>query len=232
MLKNLLSGCFFGILTFLSHFQVCVSECLPAVVASRRTLYKPEGGSVSVYCDVQHCAQNWTGGWGISQGHFALLDPSPRVQLSNISVSHTTTRLVLEIHNLNQSDSGPYHCNIKWKESNSQGHVTLINVTASSSNQFIDPASTGRTLSHRLMVCAAASLCFLLALALALCFSYQCRPAPPVPPPRSRNNSTARVKPNVDVVYAVLDRPRQQRTAQQNTPTTGVIYSTLSFSQA
>ncbi|KAK3561233.1 hypothetical protein QTP86_029671, partial [Hemibagrus guttatus] len=60
------------------------------------------------------------------------------------------------------------------------------------------PQSTGRKLSYRLLVCAAASLCFPLTLALACCLSSDRQPPPPVPAPRSRNSSTARVKPNAD----------------------------------
>ncbi|XP_053503780.1 uncharacterized protein si:dkey-52l18.4 isoform X2 [Ictalurus furcatus] len=213
------------ILVLACHLQVCVSECAPAVLASRRNLYKPEGQSISLWCDVLHCGQKWTGGWGIRRGHFIFLTASPRVHLYNETITYNTTRLFLDIQNLNQSDSGAYQCIIKWEDSNSLGHVIQVNVTAV-------PEPTGRKLSYRLLVCGAASLCFPLALALACCFSR--RPAPPVPPPRSRNSSTARVKPKADVVYAVVarDRPRQQRTTQARTASTAVLYSTVNFSNA
>ncbi|KAF4086413.1 hypothetical protein AMELA_G00105910 [Ameiurus melas] len=216
----------YTILALACHLQVCVGECVPSVLASRRTLYKSEGQSMSLSCDVLHCGQKWTGGWGIIQEHFKFLTPSPRVHLYNETITYNTTRLFLDVQNLNRSDSGSYQCNIKWEESNSQGHVIKVNVTA---GHFM-PEPTGRKLSYRLLVCGAASLCFPLALALACCFS--CRPAPPVPPPRSRNSSTARVKPKADVVYAVvaLDRPRQQNTTQARTARTAVIYSTVNFS--
>ncbi|XP_017346078.1 uncharacterized protein si:dkey-52l18.4 isoform X2 [Ictalurus punctatus] len=218
------------ILVLACHLQACVSECVPAVLASRKKLYKPEGQSISLWCDVQHCGQKWTGGWGIRRGHFVFLTASPRVHLYNKTFTYDTTRLFLDIQNLNQSDSGEYQCKIEWEDSNSLGHVTQVNVTAGSIDHFM-PEPTGRKLSYRLLVCGAASLCFPLALALACCFS--CRPAPPVPPPRSRN-TTARVKPKADVVYAVvaLDRPRQQRTTQARTAGTAVLYSTVNFSNA
>ncbi|XP_026790746.3 uncharacterized protein si:dkey-52l18.4 isoform X1 [Pangasianodon hypophthalmus] len=234
--KNSSQWMLFTILAVSCHLQVCLSECVPAVLASRKSLYIPEGGSVSLWCDILHCEQKWTGGWGIRQGYFTFLTPSPRVHLSNKTITDNATRLFLEIHNLNQSDSGVYQCNINWEESNSQGHVTKINVTEGSFDHFmLEPTEpTGRKLSFRLLVCAAASLCFPLALALAYCLSSDRQPAPPIPPPRSRNSSTARVKPKADVVYATmsLNRPRQQNTTQARMPKTAVIYSTLNFSTA
>ncbi|XP_060754180.1 uncharacterized protein si:dkey-52l18.4 [Neoarius graeffei] len=233
MPKILLSGCLLTILAFSWHPQVCVSECAPAVLASRKNLYIPEGESVSLSCDVLHCEQNWTGGWGMRQEHFTFLTPSPRVHLSNITITHNTTRLLLNIQNLNQSDSGVYQCSIYWKETSSQSHVAQVNVTAGSFDHFM-PKPTERKLYSRFLVCAAASLCFPLALALACCFSSKHQPAPPIPPPRSRNSSTARVKPKAEVVYAALtlDHPQQPSTTQAKMPTTAVVYSTLNFSTA
>ncbi|KAG7321620.1 hypothetical protein KOW79_014478 [Hemibagrus wyckioides] len=227
MPKILLSGCLFTVLAFSFHLQVYASECVTTVLATRNNLYIPEGGSVSLWCDVHHCKHKWTGGWGIRQRHFTFLNMSERVQLSWNKISDNITRLFLIIHNVNQSDSGAYQCNINWETISSLGHVIKINVTAV-------PGSTGRKLSYRLLVCAAASLCFPLTLALACCLSSNSQPPPPVPPPRSRNSSTARVKPNADVVYAALtmNHPRQQSAAQAMEATTSVIYSTVTFSTA
>ncbi|TSK49657.1 hypothetical protein Baya_4859 [Bagarius yarrelli] len=226
MLKIPLSGCFFTVLVFSSFLQVCVSECVPTVFAKRRILYEPEGGSVSLWCDVWHCKQNWTGGWGIRQELFTFLTPSQRVQLSSDAITDSTTRLFLTIHNLNQSDSGAYQCNIKWEEINSQGHVIRVNVTAA------EP--TGRKLSYRLLVCAAASLCFPLVLVLVCCVSLDHQPPPPVPPPRSRNSRKISHSILHYVVYAALtiSRPRQQSSAEETKATTAVVYSTMTFSTA
>ncbi|KAK2831725.1 hypothetical protein Q7C36_016811 [Tachysurus vachellii] len=231
MPKILLSGCLFTLLAFSSHLHVCANECVTAVFAKRKNMYVAEGGSVSISCDVQHCKQKWTGGWGVRQKYFTFLNTSQRVHISNGEISHDVTRLILTIRNLNQSDSGLYQCNINWGASSSQGHVIQVNVTEGSAEQFM-PESTGRKLSYRLLVCAAASLCFPLALALAYCFSSDVQPPPPVPPPRSRNSSTARVKPKADVVYTTLtlNDPRQQSAAQATKKATAVVYSTLSFS--
>lgn len=117
--------------SFVSFLSVCVGKCVHSVLAKRRVEYIPEGDTISLWCDVQHCGQNdWTGGWGITtDGQFIHLFTSRRIHLSNQSTSAVRTRLVLNIHNVNQSDSGFYQCNIKWKNITSSGHVTQINVT-------------------------------------------------------------------------------------------------------
>ncbi|XP_062873401.1 uncharacterized protein si:dkey-52l18.4 [Trichomycterus rosablanca] len=137
-------------------------------------------------------------------------------------------RLLLKIHNVNQSDSGLYQCIIKWQNSTSAGHVTQINVTAGRNEQFT-AVSAGRITFYRLLVCAAASLCFpLLFIGLACCFSSNDTNAPPVPP-HPRNNTSARVKPDTEVKYAmlVLNGRKHQNQAPAVEPT---VYSTLNFS--
>ncbi|XP_036420663.1 uncharacterized protein si:dkey-52l18.4 isoform X3 [Colossoma macropomum] len=128
----LLDGCLMIILTFSCNLQVCVTQCTGTVSATRRTLFVPEGGSVSLQCVVQDCGPNtWTGGWGlIERNTFTPLRPSSRLHLSNYTISANSTRLLVNIQNLNQSDSGAYQCNIIWEGNYaSLGHVTYVNVT-------------------------------------------------------------------------------------------------------
>ncbi|XP_036420655.1 uncharacterized protein si:dkey-52l18.4 isoform X2 [Colossoma macropomum] len=219
----LLDGCLMIILTFSCNLQVCVTQCTGTVSATRRTLFVPEGGSVSLQCVVQDCGPNtWTGGWGlIERNTFTPLRPSSRLHLSNYTISANSTRLLVNIQNLNQSDSGAYQCNIIWEGNYaSLGHVTYVNVTTA---ELAD-----RKLSHRLLVCAGASLCFPLALGLACCLSSKRLHSPPVPP-RFRGTSAARVKPKAEVVYAavILKSPDQPKRPQAREP---IVYSSLSFS--
>ncbi|KAI5626105.1 hypothetical protein C0J50_14377 [Silurus asotus] len=184
MPKRLVTGCFLTVLLFSCLRQPCVRGCSPVVKATRNDLYHAEGGSISLFCDVVHCERKWSGGWGITHKDFTFLTPSARVHLTNATFPNNTTRLYLNIYNLNQSDSGAYKCNIRWEGSDSQGHVTHLNVTSA---QYM-PEPEERKLYYRLMVCAAAGLCFSLTLTLVCCFICNRQSAPPVPPPRSQSN--------------------------------------------
>ncbi|XP_017580879.1 uncharacterized protein si:dkey-52l18.4 isoform X1 [Pygocentrus nattereri] len=226
----LLNRCLTIILTFSCNLQVCVTQCIGTVSATRKTLFVPEGGSVSLQCVVQDCGMNtWTGGWGlIERNNFTPLRPTSRLHLSNYTISANRTCLQVNIQNLNQSDSGTYQCSIIWEgKYTSQGHVTYVNVTTGSYEHITVAELAHRKLSHRLLVCAGAS-CFPLILGLACCLSSKRLRSPPVPP-HFRGTSAARVKPKAEVVYAavILKSQNQPKRPQAREP---IVYSSLNFS--
>ncbi|XP_015459623.2 uncharacterized protein si:dkey-52l18.4 isoform X1 [Astyanax mexicanus] len=230
MPNALLDGCLMIVLVFSCHLQVGVTGCVNRVVATRGTLYVPEGGSTTLQCVVEECGlKDWTGGWRRKVGeHFTPLTPSPQFHLSNYTVSANRTRLLLNIQNLSQSDSGGYNCMVQSLHYTSQGHITYLNVT--SGNHVNITESTHRKLSHRILVWIGASLCFPLALGLSCCLA-SIRLRPPPVPPRFRSSSTARVKPKIEVVYTsvVLKSPRQTKSKSpaEREPT---VYTSLNFS--
>ncbi|XP_072547659.1 uncharacterized protein [Salminus brasiliensis] len=221
----LLDGCLMIVLVFSCNPLACATDCIPVVLASRRTLFVPEGGSVSLQCEVRDCGpKDWTGGWSLNaQGSFTPLKPSPKLHLSNHTVSANSTCLLVSIQNLSQSDSGEYKCVVLMGSYTIQGHITQLNVTTAE--------STARKLSHRFLVCLGASLCFLLALGLACCLAVSKRLRSPPVPPHFRTTPTARVRPKAEVVYAavVLKSPRQ---AESKSPEARepIVYSSLNFS--
>ncbi|XP_066516758.1 uncharacterized protein si:dkey-52l18.4 isoform X2 [Hoplias malabaricus] len=230
MMPNvLLSGPLIFILVFSCNFQACLSESNCKVRANRSTQFVPEGGSITLQCNVLDCGHNaWTGGWGLTErGHFIPLISSQRLQMSNNTLSANSTQLLLQLINLSQSDSGGYMCEIDYEGGvKSRGHITYLNVTAGSYENITK--TTYRRLSDRLLVCAASSLCFPLLLGLTYCLYSKCLRAPPVPP-RVRGTYTVRVKPKAEVTYAtvILKSPRHETRSQTGEP---IIYSSVNFS--
>jgi hypothetical protein len=111
-------------------------ECVTSVLAKRGSVDVPKGGTLSLSCVVQHCGDDgWTGGWGLStEGQFLLFSPTPRHHLSKVTLTTNSTRLIMDILNVNQSDHGMYQCQITWvKGSTSVGHMTYVNITAGES---------------------------------------------------------------------------------------------------
>lgn len=107
-------------------------ECVTSVLAKRSSVNVPKGGTLSLSCVVQHCGDDgWTGGWGLStEGQFLLFSPTPRHHLSKVTLTTNSTRLLMDILNVNQSDYGMYQCQITWVEGyTSVGHMTHVNIT-------------------------------------------------------------------------------------------------------
>ncbi|XP_021437770.2 uncharacterized protein LOC110503656 isoform X2 [Oncorhynchus mykiss] len=121
-------------------------ECVTSVLAKRGSVDVPKGGTLSLSCDVQHCGNDgWTGGWGLStEGQFLLFSHTPRHHLSKVTLTTNSTRLLMDILNVNQSDHGMYQCQITWVEGyTSVGHMTYVNITAA-----IPPTSVRKVYSR------------------------------------------------------------------------------------
>ncbi|KAG1929928.1 si:dkey-52l18.4 [Pimephales promelas] len=169
------------------------------VRASRAHKFVPEGSSLKLSCEVQCGVLSWTGGWVFQEMQstgFTRLTPSERIKLSNYSSTANSTHLLVHIHNINQSDAGSYKCEITWtqRDLTSNGHVTYVNVTAAAS---VD--SSGRNLSHRILLCLSASMCFPLVLGLVWCLTRDHPPPPPVPPRSYTSSKGAIHQPETEV---------------------------------
>ncbi|XP_048017529.1 uncharacterized protein LOC125249306 isoform X3 [Megalobrama amblycephala] len=125
--------CSLTFLAFLCILKVC--ELCQSIRGSRASKLVAEGSSLQLSCEVQHCGvTGWTGGWEFQEmgtTGFTRLTPSERIELSNYSSTANSTHLLVDIHNINQSDAGAYQCKITWPaQITSRGHVTNVNVTA------------------------------------------------------------------------------------------------------
>ncbi|XP_026137728.1 uncharacterized protein LOC113114867 isoform X1 [Carassius auratus] len=218
--------CSLTLLAFLCILKVC--ELCSSVRASRATKFVAEGRSLELSCEVQHCGlAGWTGGWvfqDLETVGFSSLIPSERIKMSSISSTANSTQLLLHIHNINQSDTGAYKCLISWPENTtSSGHVTYVNVTAAAAE------SSGRSLSHRVLLCFAAFICFPVVLGFVWCLTQDHHPPPPPVPPRPCTSS--RVKPKNELVYAEVavnsSRRQNDQAKQASEPT---VYSSVRFS--
>ncbi|XP_043114565.1 uncharacterized protein si:dkey-52l18.4 isoform X2 [Puntigrus tetrazona] len=212
-------------LVFSGILKVC--ELCPSVRASRATKFVAEGGSLQLSCEVQHCGlSGWTGGWVFQESDslkFTSLIPSERIGTSNSSSTANSTHLSLHIHNINQSDAGAYKCSINWPQKiTSSGHVTYVNVTAAAD-------SSGRSLSHRVLLCFGALMCFSVVLGFVWCLTRDRHPPPPPVPPRT--SFAAGAKPKKELVYAevAMNKSRRQNDPpkQASEPT---VYSSVRFS--
>ncbi|XP_016131968.1 uncharacterized protein [Sinocyclocheilus grahami] len=221
--------CSLTLLPFLCILKVC--ELCSSVRASRATKFVAEGGSLQLSCEVQHCGlAGWTGGWVFQELDtvgFTSLIPSERIEMSSSSSTANSTHLLLHIHNSNQSDAGAYKCLISWPQNiTSSGHVTYVNVTAAAAAD-----SSGRSLSHRVLLCFGALMCFPVVLGFVWCLTRDHHPPPPPVPPRPRTSFAARVKPKKELVYAevaVNDSRRQNDHPKQASEPT--VYSSVHFS--
>ncbi|XP_051963705.1 uncharacterized protein si:dkey-52l18.4 isoform X4 [Xyrauchen texanus] len=191
--------CSWTFLAFLCILKVCECERCLSVRASRGSKFVPEGGSLQMSCEVEHCGVlSWTGGWTFQDmqrsTEWTFLTPSLRIQLSNYTLTTNSTNLLVNIQNINQSDAGAYKCLISWPQHiTSSGHVTYVNVTEGP--LLCTAESSGRKLSHRVLVYL----------------------------------DGARVKPKKELVYAeiALNDTRQNiRTKQELQPT---VYCSLHF---
>lgn len=225
--------CCLTFIAFLCVFKVCEPQTCQYVVAKRNQLFVPEGGSTHMSCEVVHCGLSWKGGWvfkDFNSTTFTQISPSSRIHPSNDSMSANRTRLTIHIQSINQSDAGSYKCVISWppQDLSSSGHLTYINVTAAGVHWSIAEGSE-RKLSHRLLVCFGALMCFPVVLCVVWCLT-QDRPSAPPVPPHPRTSITERVKANKEVVYAEVAlndrRPQKPCPKQEMQPT---IYSSLHF---
>lgn len=214
-------------LAFLCILKVC--ELCQSIRGSRASKLVAEGSSLQLSCEVQHCGvTGWTGGWEFQEmgtTGFTRLTPSERIELSNYSSTANSTHLLVDIHNINQSDAGAYQCKITWPaQITSRGHVTNVNVTAAAVH------SPGRSLYHRVLLCLSASMCFPLVLGLVWCLTRD-HPSPPPVPPRSYTSFAARVKPKKELVYAevALNSSRRQNDCPKQVPEP-TVYSSVHFS--
>ncbi|XP_051717262.1 uncharacterized protein si:dkey-52l18.4 isoform X2 [Ctenopharyngodon idella] len=215
--------CSLTFLAFLCILKVC--ELCSNVRGSRAFKVVAEGSSLQLSCEVLHCGvTGWTGGWAFREmptTEFTFLTPSERIVLSNYSSTANSTHLLVNIHNINQSDAGAYRCMITWPgQSTSPGHVTNVTVTAA-----VD--SSGRNLSHRVLLCLSAAMCFPLVLGLVWCLT----PSPPPVPPRSYTSFAARGKQKKELVYAevTLNKSRRQNDCPKQVPE-ATVYSSVHFS--
>lgn len=233
----------------LLYTGLSAEECSQAVLAERETLYVPAGGSLSLSCVVQHCGGAWTGNWMRRNSTDEKL--IARHHLTNVMLSANQTQLILNFLSVNQLDEGSYGCIVKWDQGDTeQGHLKYVNVTAAVPSQ--------RSVLHRVLVCASASLCLPIILALARCLSSAVKPQPlprtlsthaavyrdqphpaPQPPPRcpvpqkrstSSHKAAPKSQPKSEVVYADISQDAMRQQAATREPNQSTVYSSLRFS--
>lgn len=107
-------------------------QCSQTILGRRDSKQVPEGGSLSLFCDVQHCGDTWTGNWmWTNSTDEKLIKNSDQHSLTNVTLSANITRLLLNFLKINQSDEGSYGCKVTWsKGETGQGHFIYVNVTA------------------------------------------------------------------------------------------------------
>ncbi|KAL0972796.1 hypothetical protein UPYG_G00194860 [Umbra pygmaea] len=216
-----------------------VEQCVMSVLAKRSYLTIPEGGTLSLSCDVLHCGEaGWTAGWWMmAEKELLPLRSSLRHNMSNFTLSTNASRLLMVIINANQSDFGAYQCQIvSFKGHISVGHMTYVNVTAAAPT----PSSV-RTLYSRLVVYGSSCLviAFILVLACSTRSKVTSQPTQQLPPtsPHSRGTkiyhpSNSKPKPQIELVYAALSKDtlcEQKRTPEREAAQT-TVYSSLRFS--
>ncbi|XP_016133728.1 uncharacterized protein [Sinocyclocheilus grahami] len=221
--------CSLTFLAFLCILKVC--ELCLSVRASRATKFVAEGGSLQLSCGVQHCGlPGWTGGWTFQEpdrARFTFLTPSERIEMSSYSSTANSTHLLLHIHNINQSDAGAYKCLITWPQNlTSSGHVTFVNVTAATVDSSV------RSLSHRVLLCFGALMCFPVVLGFVWCLTRDPHPPLPPVPPQPCTSYASRVKPKKELVYAEValndSRRLYDHPKQASEPT---VYSSVHFNR-
>lgn len=120
----------FGLWRYFLFLGFTAEKCSHAVIRVRETVHVPEGGRLSLSCDVQHCGDTWTGMW-IKSADEDYFQNSDRHSFTNVTLSANTTRLHLNFLNINKSDEGSYGCKATWGQGEiGQGHFIIVNVTA------------------------------------------------------------------------------------------------------
>ncbi|XP_018603793.1 uncharacterized protein LOC108932086 [Scleropages formosus] len=202
-----------GIFSAIYLIPGCKADpCSPNVLASRKTIYIPEGQSVSLSCEIQHCGDlGWKGGWGrYTENTFTLLGPTPRHLLYNKTLLQESIVLYMKILNTSRLDSGIYQCRINWTNNqSSNGHITYMNITEAT------PAA-GRKILTRMLVCSGALLCFPVVLGVARCLC----------PKDTQSTDVASGRPKTEVVYAALALEARGRASKRQPPPC-TIYSSV-----
>ncbi|KAM3615881.1 uncharacterized protein V6R79_008979 [Siganus canaliculatus] len=188
--------------------------------------------------------------WTNSENTESKVDESERHHLSEVSRSSNETKFILHFLSVSQSDEGSYGCDITWSDGKSKGNRMHVNVTAAVPYQ--------RTVLHRVLVCAGASLCLPIILGLARCLSSEVKPQPlprrlsseadvhidllervPQPPPRCPVPQKHRKVPckaatksqqKTEVVYADISQSALRQPADVREPAHSTVYSDVRFS--
>ncbi|XP_044057461.1 uncharacterized protein si:dkey-52l18.4 isoform X2 [Siniperca chuatsi] len=212
------------------------------------------GGSLSLSCVVQHCGDKWTGNWmwrNSTVEKLKAVEESVRYRLTTVTLSANQTQLILNFPSVNQLDEGFYGCRVTWTEDYiDEGHLTYVNVTAAVPSQ--------RSVVHRVLVCAGASLCLPIILGLARCLSSEVKPQPlprtlstyaavyrdrphpaPQPAPRrpvpqkcsaSSHKAPPKSQQKAEVVYADISQDALRQQGANREPDQATVYSSLKFS--
>ncbi|KAK2846957.1 hypothetical protein Q5P01_009956 [Channa striata] len=227
-------------------------ECSPGVMARREKVVVPQGSSLTLSCVVKHCGKNWTGNWMLENSHHEkLIESSDRYYLTNETLSANETKLFLNFRRVNQSDEGSYGCKIIWGTGHiSQGHLTLVNITAA--------VPAGRNLLHRFLICGGVFLCLTVVLGLACCQCSRIKhqhlpgtkstlthkpreqprlaptPLPRRPIPKKRSTSPckapAQSERRAEVVYADISQGSLKQLGATREPAQSTVYSSVRFS--
>ncbi|CAK6967367.1 uncharacterized protein si:dkey-52l18.4 [Scomber scombrus] len=245
-----------GCLCFLpSGFHA--EECIEDVLAKRETLYAPAGGSLSLFCVVQHCGHNWTGEWvwrNLTDEKSRVVKDGDRYRLTNVSLSANQTKMLLTFLIVNKVDEGSYGCKVSWDQlGTALGHGTYLNITA--------PVPSQRNVLYRILIYAGAVCCLPIILLLARCLSSEIQPKPcprtvfrhatqytavyrarphlaPQPPPRrpvpqkrstSSHKAPAKPQQKIEVVYADISKDALKQEQASREPTQSTVYSALRF---
>ncbi|XP_051252778.1 uncharacterized protein LOC127361818 isoform X2 [Dicentrarchus labrax] len=232
----------------LLHTGVRAKECFQAVLGRSETFHVPAGGSLSLSCVVEHCGASWKGHWMWTNSTIARsqhVNESVRHRLNNVTLSPNKTKQILELLSITQSDAGSYACSVVWAETGEteQGHLMHVNITAALPSQ--------RSVLHRVLVCACASLCLPIILVLARFLSSEVKPQPlprtlsthaaaygdqphpaPQPPPRRPipQKPPPKTQQNKEVVYAEVSQGAQRQQEPTREPAQSTVYSSLRFS--
>lgn len=115
----------------LCHLGVFSEECSYGVFGKRETFFVPAGGSLSLFCVVQHCGGNWTGNWKRQNlTTSTTVENNARHRFTIGPVSANQSKLHLKILSVRESDEGFYTCNVKWSDgSHDVSHLMQVNVT-------------------------------------------------------------------------------------------------------
>ncbi|XP_027900824.1 uncharacterized protein LOC114161621 [Xiphophorus couchianus] len=241
------------VISCLCIFQggVFSEECSYGVFGKRETFLVPAGGSLSLFCVVQHCGGNWTGNWKRQNlTTSTTVENSARHRFTIGPVSANQSKLHLKILSVRESDEGFYTWNVKWSDgSHDVSHWMQVNVTKG--------VAFERKPLHRVLVCTGAFLCLPVILGLARCLSSEVKQQPhprievlladghkdrshqaPQPPPRRpipkkrtapphKAPSPSQQKP--ELLYADISQDALRNQKAQREPVEPTVYSTVRF---
>uniref|UniRef100_A0A3B5KUJ8 Ig-like domain-containing protein n=1 Tax=Xiphophorus couchianus TaxID=32473 RepID=A0A3B5KUJ8_9TELE len=220
------------VISCLCIFQggVFSEECSYGVFGKRETFLVPAGGSLSLFCVVQHCGGNWTGNWKRQNlTTSTTVENSARHRFTIGPVSANQSKLHLKILSVRESDEGFYTWNVKWSDgSHDVSHWMQVNVTKG--------VAFERKPLHRVLVCTGAFLCLPVILGLARCLSSEVKQQP-----HPRIESVCGVFDLVEVshsfissymlqlLYADISQDALRNQKAQREPVEPTVYSTVRF---